>query len=138
MTSSLSEELRAALDEARAIVRAPFPWWLRPFVMRGVAAITLGRRIYLAEECPVPSAQRPGEPAGHWALGIGHYESLLWHELTHVRQMREAGLLRFGWRYLCEYLRNRRSGMGSAEAYRNISFEREAFDAEKVHKDVDV
>jgi hypothetical protein len=144
MTSNLSEELRAALDEARAIVRAPFPWWLRPFVMRGVVAITLGRRIYLSEcpapnsECPVPSAQCPGEPAGHRALGAGHLETLLWHELTHVRQMREAGLLRFGWRYLCEYLRNRRSGMGSAEAYRNISFEREAFDAEKVHKNVDV
>jgi hypothetical protein len=144
MTSNFSEELRGALEEARAIVRAPFPWWLRPFVMRDVVAITLGRRIYLSE-CPVPSAQRPGEPAGHRALGTGHRqpgtghsEPLLWHELTHVRQMREAGLLRFGWRYLCEYLRNRRSGMSSAEAYRNISYEREAFEAGKVHKNVDV
>ena len=131
MTANVSDELRAALDEARAIVRAPFPWWLRPFLMRGVTAITLGRRIYLAEECPA------GSP-GNWELGTGHLETLLWHELTHVRQMREAGLLRFGWRYLCEYLRNRRSGMGSAEAYRNISYEREAFDGEKVHKNVDV
>jgi len=131
MTMNVSEELQSAFDQARAIVRAPFPWWLRPFVMRGVAAITLGRRIYLAEECP------PDSP-GHRALGTGHFETLLWHELTHVRQMREAGLLRFGWRYLCEYLRNRRSGMSAAEAYRNISYEREAFDAEKVHKNVDV
>lgn len=112
--------------------------------MRDVEAITLGRRIYLSER-PAPSAQSPaGSPGhlapgtGHWQLGAGRCEALLWHELTHVRQMREAGLLRFGWRYLCEYLRNRRSGMGSAEAYRNISYEREAFDAEKVHKNVDV
>src|SRR2546423_805801 len=138
MTSNLSEELRAALDEARAIVRAPFPWWLRPFVMRDVAAITIGRRIYLSDGCPVPSGRCPGEPPGNRAPGTGHFEPLLWHELTHVRQMREAGPLRFGWRYLCEYLRNRRSGMSSSEAYRNISYEREAFDAEKVHKNVDV
>src|SRR5258708_1046835 len=131
MTANVSEELRGALDDANAIVRMRFPWWLGPFVMRGVAAITLGRRIYLPDE------SRPDSP-GHRALGAGHLETLPWHELTHVRQMREAGLLRFGWRYLREFVRNRRSGMSSAEAYRNISFEREAFDAEKVHKNVDV
>lgn len=99
-------------------MRERFPWWLRPFVVNGVVAITLGRRIYVR--------------AGH------SIEPLLWHELTHVRQMREQGLLRFGWRYLTEYLRNLRSGMDAGEAYRNISYEQEAFAAEKLHKNVDV
>src|SRR5437763_4458605 len=108
MTANVSEELGRALDEAGAIVRERFPWWLRPFVMRGVVAITLGRRIYMRDEIPA---------TGH------SIEPLLWHELTHVRQMRDHGLLRFGWRYLTEYFRNIRSGMDAGEAYRNISYE---------------
>ena len=61
-------------------------------------------------------------------------ESLLRHELTHVRQMGDLGLLRFGWRYLFEYFRNRFSGMAVDAAYRNISFEREAFAAETYNR----
>jgi hypothetical protein len=40
------------------------------------------------------------------------------------------GLARFLWRYIAEYLRNRRRGMAHHEAYRAISFEAEAFAAE--------
>jgi len=93
-----------------AIVRVGYPWWLRLFVHRNVAAITLGRRIYIAEEAT---------------------EAILRHELVHVRQAGELGLVRFLWRYVAEYVRNRRRGMAHDAAYRAISFEVEAFTAEK-------
>ena len=93
-----------------AIVRVGYPWWLRLFVHRNVAAITLGRRIYIAEEAS---------------------EEILRHEMVHVRQAGELGLARFLWRYVAEYLRNRRRGMAHHAAYRAISFEVEAFAAEK-------
>lgn len=48
------------------------------------------------------------------------------HELVHVRQWREYGVLRFLARYLSEYWRGRRRGLGHDEAYRQISFEVEA------------
>jgi hypothetical protein len=92
-----------------AIVRVGYPWWLRLFVHRNVAAITLGRRIYIAEEAS---------------------EEILRHEMVHVRQAGELGLARFLWRYVAEYLRNRWRGMSHDEAYRSISFEVEAFAAE--------
>src|SRR3954452_18646332 len=92
-----------------AIVRVGYPWWLRLFVHRNVAAITLGRRIYVAEEAT---------------------DAILRHELVHVRQAGELGLARFLWRYVAEYLRNRRRGMAHDEAYRAISFEVEAFATE--------
>lgn len=83
---------------------------MRPFLMKGVVAITLGRRI--------------------WIRAGARTDALLRHELTHVRQMRDLGILRFGCRYLREYVRNRVNGMPADDAYRNISFEREAFAAE--------
>jgi hypothetical protein len=104
------------LDEDRAIVKVGFPWWMRPFLMRGVAAITIGRRIW------VDVGRASARPDG--------LKSVLRHETVHVRQMRDLGLIRFGWRYIREYFRNRLSGMSSDDAYRNISFEREAFAAE--------
>jgi hypothetical protein len=92
-------------------VRIGYPWWLRPFVHRRTIAITFGRRIYVA--------------AGHETA------ALLRHELVHVRQAGELGALRFLWRYVMEYLRNRRRGMPHDDAYRAISFEAEAFAAER-------
>ena len=53
------------------------------------------------------------------------------HELVHVRQMGELGLVRFLWKYVAEYLRHRRAGMSHDQAYRAISFEAEAFAAER-------
>ena len=96
------------LSERRVHVRVGFPWWLRPFLMRGVDAITIGRRIYMT----------------------GEDETLLRHELVHVQQIARVGVIRFYSRYVIEYIRNRRSGMSSHEAYANISFEKEALDAE--------
>ncbi|HEX3108656.1 MAG TPA: DUF4157 domain-containing protein, partial [Thermoanaerobaculia bacterium] len=87
---------------------------------RGVAAITIGRRIW------VDVGWASARPDG--------LKSVLRHELVHVRQMRDLGLLRFLWRYLREYFRNRLAGMSSGDAYRNISFEREAFAAETYNR----
>jgi len=98
------------MRSTEAIVRIGYPWWLRPFLHRNTIAITLGRRIYIA--------------AGHAS------DALLRHELAHVRQAGELGVARFLWRYVAEYLRNRRRGMPHDAAYRAISFEAEAFAAE--------
>lgn len=107
---SLPDDLQQGLDEARAIVRYRFPWWLRLVVIRGVTGITLGRRVYLA--------------------GAEGAERTLRHELVHLRQIARVGLVTFYWGWLREYISNRRKGMSSDEAYRRISFEEEAFAAE--------
>jgi hypothetical protein len=117
MTAHFSEELDAAIAEARAIVRRPFPWWLRPFVVRNVIGITLGRHIYL-------STGASGEAI----------ERLLRHELTHVRQINRLGVVGFYWRYLAEFARNVSRGMSFDAAYRHISFEQEAFASETYNR----
>ncbi|HXH39735.1 MAG TPA: hypothetical protein VNN08_13985 [Thermoanaerobaculia bacterium] len=103
---TLAEEL----ERAHAIVRVGYPWWLRPLLHRHTVAIALGRRIYIASE--------QGS------------EALLRHELVHVRQAGELGLPLFLWRYITEYLGNRRRGLAHDQAYQAISFEAEAFAAE--------
>ncbi len=110
----LPETLQSVVAESDARVRGSFPWWLRPFLMRGVVAITIGRRIYLSA-----------------AIAEGYIEPLLRHELVHVRQIARLGFFRFYWRYAAEYISLRRRGLSSADAYRNISFEAEALAAEK-------
>ena len=69
-----------------------------------------------------------------WIRAGQESEALLRHELVHVRQMRALGVIRFGWLYLGEYVRNRLAGMRPDDAYRNISFEREAFAAETYNR----
>jgi hypothetical protein len=99
------------MRSTKAIVRVGYPWWLRPFLHRRTIAITLGRRVFVAE--------------GYAS------DALIRHELVHVRQATELGVLRFVWRYVAEYVRNRRRGMSHDAAYRAISFEAEAFLAER-------
>ena len=72
----------------------------------GANAIVFGRRIFLA-------STDPGE-------------ELLAHELTHVRQYGRYGMAAFLGRYVGEYLAGRLAGASHREAYRGISFEREA------------
>ena len=110
----LSERINTAISTAGAKVRFRYPWWLRPFLFSNIVGITLGRRIYLS---PRVSQQQ--------------VERFLKHELAHVRQIARLGLIRFYWQYLVEYIRLRRRGMSSSEAYRNISFEMEAAAAEE-------
>ena len=110
----LPDQIEKAVADSRAVVRIGYPWWLRPWLFQDVVAITLGRRIYLG--------------AG---IREDQLESMLRHELAHVRQAAESGLILFLWRYGMEYLRNRRGGMSRDQAYRAISFERDAFAAER-------
>jgi hypothetical protein len=107
---NLPENLQRRVDDARAIVRLRFPWWLRPFLLRDVAGITLGRRIYVE-----------GDDLSRQVR----------HELAHVRQIERLGLLRFYWSWVREYVANRRRGWPSPEAYRRISLEMEAFAADR-------
>ena len=48
------------------------------------------------------------------------------HELVHVRQWRELGVVRFLREYLGAYLRGRWNGYGHQEAYRRIPLEVQA------------
>ena len=107
-------DLSRDLLAARARIVVGYPWWLRLFLLKGVAAITLGRRVYVS----------PG-------IGGSQLERLLRHELTHVAQIARLGLFTFYWRYLAEYVTHRRAGLSAAAAYRSISFEKEAFSAEE-------
>ena len=117
----LSDELDDALSDAGARIRLRYPWWLRPLLLPGTVAITLGRRIYVGVE--------PGQE---------EFERLLRHELQHVRQINKLGVFRFYSSYALEFLHNIRTGMNAREAYCNISFEREAHDAEGVRMSLDV
>lgn len=85
--------------------------------MRGVIAITLGRRIYLSSAITKRSTD--------------YVDRLLRHELAHVRQVHRHGLIGFLMRYVAEFLRHwwRTKSMG--EAYSRISFEVEARAAEE-------
>lgn len=83
-----------------------------------VLAITLGRRIYLSTELMEKGRER--------------VESTLRHELEHVRQAQQHGLIRFLYVYLRDYIRLRRQGLTSTSAYAAIPFEIEAIEAEHV------
>ena len=85
---------------------------MRPFLWRDVVALTIGRRVWISARA------RDVEP-------------LIRHELVHVRQMAEVGVVRFLWTYVRHYLRNRRRGMGHHDAYLAIPYEVEAFAAER-------
>lgn len=52
------------------------------------------------------------------------------HELIHVKQKQKIGNIRFYIQYLCEYMRNILIYKDLDQAYRNISFELEAYSLE--------
>lgn len=54
------------------------------------------------------------------------------HERVHVEQYRKFGVFLFLTLYMLQYLYNRLKGLNHFEAYRNISFEREAYEKEKL------
>lgn len=111
------ERIDPLIAQARAIIRVGYPWWLRPWLARGVVAITLGRRVYLS-----PLIVAKSEEA---------IERLLRHELAHVAQVNRLGLPRFLWRYVTEFLRHYRKVKSFDTAYRMISYEVEAAAAEE-------
>jgi len=114
---SLSPELLKRIQAETAHVRIGFPFWLRMFLWANVAAITLGRRIYIDPH--------------YMQRGADRIESLVRHELAHVRQVSQLGIMRFAYRYLQDYVRLRRSGLASGAAYEAIPFEIEARNAER-------
>lgn len=93
-----------------------FPWWLRIVLAKRTLAITIGRRIFLGETL--------------LSRGADEIETIVAHELEHVRQFARLGLVRFAWLYARDYVRNRRRGMSAYEAYEAIPFEVEARVAE--------
>jgi hypothetical protein len=54
-------------------------------------------------------------------------KSLLNHERIHLDQIKKIGLWAFYTRYFKEYLAGRRCGLTHDQAYRQISFEQEAY-----------
>lgn len=114
--TSFTPGVEQRIHDYQARVRVGFPFWLRIFLVANVAAITLGRRIYVS-----PSVAE---------AGVERLNRLLRHELAHVRQVRELGLIRFLYRYMRDYIRLRRSGLTSHLAYCAIPFEVEAREEE--------
>lgn len=55
-------------------------------------------------------------------------DTIIRHEMIHVRQARELGCLKFYFSYVAEYLRHRLRGWNHDAAYRQISFEKEAYE----------
>ena len=82
-------------------------------------AFTLGRRVFLSRHSARLLTERG--PEG---------EALLAHEMAHVEQFRRLGVLPFLIRYVGEYQHGRRRGRDHAQAYTQISFEREAREKE--------
>jgi hypothetical protein len=82
-------------------------------------AVVLGRRVFLSRRA-FDELERHSRDA----------LALLAHELTHVAQYRRHGATIFLGRYFREYLGQRLAGRSHAEAYREISFEQEAYAAE--------
>lgn len=58
--------------------------------------------------------------------GRDHDSGLLNHELVHVRQWRQLGVVRFLWRYLVPYFTGRFRGLGHWAAYEQVPLEIEA------------
>ena len=88
------------------------PRLMKRFWGKGIRAMTLRRTIFV-------DPAFLSEPQGRSGV-------LLVHELVHVRQWHDLGVLRFLWRYMGGYLRGRLSGLGHREAYLGIELEVEA------------
>lgn len=74
--------------------------------------MTLRNRIYIDPGLLIDSLSTSG--------------GLLVHELVHVRQWHDLGVLGFLRRYLGDYLRGRFKGIGHRQAYLDIGLEQEA------------
>lgn len=114
-------------------------------VASGVRVLGVGRRKRQAGDVVIGTIERrpgyrlwvggPVPPgAGAWTLGslvivrrrLAGSALLLAHELQHVRQWREQGIVGFLWRYLGSYLSWRGRGYPHGAAYRRIPAEIDA------------
>ena len=57
-------------------------------------------------------------------------DDLVVHEMVHIEQQKRDGLFKFVVRYFKEYLLGLKNGLSDYDAYRNISYEKEAFKAQ--------
>ncbi len=81
----------------------------------------------------------PGDPRAYTSKNViffapGAYDTttargiaLIGHEVLHAQQYQEFGTFQFRASYMGEYMGGRLSGLSHQDAYRNISFERDAF-----------
>ena len=83
------------------------------WVPGGRSGFTFGRHIWVRRDKYV-SIRNPA------------LRSLVAHELVHVQQFKRQGVIRFSYRYVSEYLKNRFDGEDHKTAYLNISAEKEA------------
>lgn len=88
------------------------PRVMRRLWARDISAMTLGNTIFFDPAVLTAAQPRSG--------------LLLVHELVHVRQWGELGVIRFLWRYLSGYLGGRWKGLGHHAAYLAIPLEVEA------------
>jgi len=92
--------------------------WARVLVPPGSAAWTLGRTVLVR--------------ADRWTDGDAETARLVAHELVHVAQWGDRGVVGFLRRYLADYAKGRLQGSGHWDAYRAIPDEVEAYDLDAV------
>lgn len=85
---------------------------MRRFWRHGIGGVTHGTLVFVD-----PEVMR-GDP--------DRLARLVVHELIHVRQFVAAGYVRFVLSYLKDYWKGRIGGLGPGDAYREITYEREA------------
>lgn len=107
----LTDAERSAYDHIPAAVAVRARVIRVPILFSGADGMTLDRVVLLRRDDP---ADRTGERV------------LLAHELVHAAQWAELGVVRFLWRYVAAYLRNRRRLGCHHDAYLAIPFEEEA------------
>ena len=90
----------------------PAPAWLTWLWGRGISAMAIRTTVYIRAESFDLDPSRLGR--------------LVVHELVHVHQWLQMGVLMFLWRYMVGYLRGRLTGLGHQDAYRTIPIEVEA------------
>lgn len=98
------------------VIQMPIPDWVGASA-DGVGGMTLGRFIFLNSKTPWRDRSRSGR------------SPLIAHELGHVRQQDQAGVIPFLSKYLSDYARNRRH-MSPDRAYHNLPDELDAKDTE--------
>ncbi len=101
------------VDPSRVVFR-PIPRWLLPLFAGAVRAITFDRTVLV-------------HPEFFDEVVAGDSPELVAHELIHVRQWAEAGVVTFLVRYVADYLRLRVLGCGHDDAYRHIGYEWAAY-----------
>lgn len=84
-----------------------YHWLFKLPLMRNYSAITLWKYILFASYMRIPTIK---------------------HELIHIEQIAEEGLIKFYFKYIWYFVKNLFKGMGWNQAYMNIPYEKEAYE----------